>query len=533
MAPPPAAAAWGAARGAAWSRGDVVLGERGDRREGTDTRRRRRARARPSAGAEGAGGASAGRRRRPRPRRGALREVGRGGVRARVRFGDQPSACEPPGTSCSSMRPWRRHDVASNQVRGGQTTSASVGGRWPVPHRRARERLPAVEAHGARERVELPRPRARRLVLAMVSPVVEHVRQAVPHLARRAQDPRVIAVREHRAVAALAGARADHVVDVPRRRDQEPLHPVRQRAPVLGLDDQVQVRALHAQVHDPERLELQHRERRLADRQIHVARAQRADARHHARHDMHRLARAQLRPALVPLARPRPLRRSPGARALAAVGAEPHRGLDVSLAFPRHDHSIARPILISPFFIQTPSDVHPVKARALTGIMYISHPSTSQRPAPWTRAAAPLGARAACACSTASGRARSPPSPHPGSCRAPPSSPSSPAPLSPPCLRLPRLSLSLFPRGRSAPRRGRKRRRPRALAPPAPSSTASGGARVLLPRHCTVRFAFVSLRAPRHEASYVTIGRCTPAARASGTGTRSSKPVANTLPSSR
>ncbi|HEX8107071.1 MAG TPA: hypothetical protein VF516_05045 [Kofleriaceae bacterium] len=63
----------------------------------------------------------------------------------------------------------------------------------------------------------------------------------------------MIAIREHLATTAPRSI-PERGVDVPRRRDRETLHPACERSLVIGLDDQVDVRALQGDMHDPEPL---------------------------------------------------------------------------------------------------------------------------------------------------------------------------------------------------------------------------------------------------------------------------------------
>src|SRR5664279_310782 len=107
--------------------------------------------------------------------------------------------------------------------------------------------LPAVERERARERIDLPWLTHGLVDVGLVMPpIVEHVRQAVANLARRLENPRVVAICEHRAATALATTRADRSVELLCTRDSEYPHPGPQRLPVLGLDEQMDVIALDA-----------------------------------------------------------------------------------------------------------------------------------------------------------------------------------------------------------------------------------------------------------------------------------------------
>jgi hypothetical protein len=110
----------------------------------------------------------------------------------------------------------------------------------------------------------------------------------------------VIAIREHRASAARPRSiLADRRVEVLGGGDLESLHPRSQRALVLGLDEQVHVRALNAEVDDPEVLAPGGRQRGLPDRVIDAAATQVADRADRTQHDMHRIACVQVRPLFV------------------------------------------------------------------------------------------------------------------------------------------------------------------------------------------------------------------------------------------
>ena len=72
-------------------------------------------------------------------------------------------------------------------------------------------------------------------VLAMLAPIVGDIREDIADLPRRPEGHCMISVGEYLA------APADLGVQVPGAGDLEALHPARQRRPVVGLDDQVQV----------------------------------------------------------------------------------------------------------------------------------------------------------------------------------------------------------------------------------------------------------------------------------------------------
>ena len=96
----------------------------------------------------------------------------------------------------------------------------------------------------------------------------------MPRLPRRGDDLGVIAIREHRASAARPRSiLADRRVEVLGGGDLEALHPRRQRALVLGLDEQVHVRALDAEMDDAEVFAAERRDQRFANRAIRASRA--------------------------------------------------------------------------------------------------------------------------------------------------------------------------------------------------------------------------------------------------------------------
>jgi hypothetical protein len=85
----------------------------------------------------------------------------------------------------------------------------------------------------------------------------------MPRLRGRRDDLHVIAVVEHLASPPPL-ALPERPIDVLRGRDHEPLHTLRERCLVLGLDDHVHVIPLQADVHDPEPLAHRRCDRGLA-----------------------------------------------------------------------------------------------------------------------------------------------------------------------------------------------------------------------------------------------------------------------------
>jgi hypothetical protein len=111
----------------------------------------------------------------------------------------------------------------------------------------------------------------------------------------------VITIGKHLA-AAPARTLSERGVDVPRRRDCEALHPAGERHLVIGLDEQVNMRALQADVDDPEPLAQRRGDRGVAQRLVHRAPPQAPHLRRHPHHDVQRMVRLELRPRFMSLA---------------------------------------------------------------------------------------------------------------------------------------------------------------------------------------------------------------------------------------
>jgi hypothetical protein len=136
----------------------------------------------------------------------------------------------------------------------------------------------------------------------------------------------MITIGEHRAPPPRPGlALADRRVEVFRGRDLKPLHPRRQRALVIGLDEQVHVRALDAEVHDPEVLAPSGRERSFADRSVRESAAQISDRTDDPQDNMHRIPGRKLGPRLVRRARPTALGFAASAAPLTTARLEQHQ----------------------------------------------------------------------------------------------------------------------------------------------------------------------------------------------------------------
>ncbi|HMG54572.1 MAG TPA: hypothetical protein VK601_13840 [Kofleriaceae bacterium] len=141
----------------------------------------------------------------------------------------------------------------------------------------------------------------------------------------------MVAIGEHRAPPTRSGAAlADRCVEVLGGRDLKALHAMRERALVVGLDQQMDVGALDAEMNDPEVLAPRGDERRLAHRMVDAAAAQVADGAHHPQHDVHGIPRVEKRPLLVRRAGPQALRWPTGTAPLAAALLPQHQLLGLS-----------------------------------------------------------------------------------------------------------------------------------------------------------------------------------------------------------
>ena len=132
-------------------------------------------------------------------------------------------------------------------------------------------------------------------------------------------DLGVVAIREHGPPARWPGlALADRCVQVLGSGDLETLHPFRERPAVIGLDQQMDVVVLDAEVNDPEVVPTRGDQRRLANGLIGTPPTQSADGIDRAKNDVNRVPRVQIRslrmgePARAPLGgRPAPRRLPP------------------------------------------------------------------------------------------------------------------------------------------------------------------------------------------------------------------------------
>jgi len=128
-------------------------------------------------------------------------------------------------------------------------------------------------------------------------------------------------------------------VDVPRGRDHESLHPAGERCLVLGLDQQVHVVALQADMNDPEPFAQRRGDRGIAHRLVHRTPAQAADHRHDPHHDVQRMVRFECGSSIVPFPGPRALGLSSCSTPLAAAPEQLplNMSLPVLLRLRRHD----------------------------------------------------------------------------------------------------------------------------------------------------------------------------------------------------
>src|SRR5512132_4313039 len=121
------------------------------------------------------------------------------------------------------------------------------------------------------------------------------VDEAATNLLRRGHRAREVPVEEH-----LPRA-PNPTVDAAGDATGEALHAPREGRLVLGLDDEVQVIALHGVVHEPERL-TRGRGERAAEHRVELAIAQPRHVLQHAQDDVHRMMALVIAPQLVALA---------------------------------------------------------------------------------------------------------------------------------------------------------------------------------------------------------------------------------------
>jgi hypothetical protein len=120
--------------------------------------------------------------------------------------------------------------------------------------------------------------RSSHAILGVLAPVVHDIRQRVPRLSRTRDDHRMVAVGKHRSASPWSRpALADRHVQMLRRGDLEALHAPREGGLVLRLDQQVNMRALDTEMHDPEVSAPRGDARCLADRLIRLPAPQAAD----------------------------------------------------------------------------------------------------------------------------------------------------------------------------------------------------------------------------------------------------------------
>src|SRR4051812_37052842 len=93
----------------------------------------------------------------------------------------------------------------------------------------------------------------------MMSRVEEHISERVPRLPRRLQCPRVITIREH------LPSPPELTIDRARDPHAHPLCSTSKRAPILRLDDEMDVITLHRELVHAEPEPPLHRRERLAE----------------------------------------------------------------------------------------------------------------------------------------------------------------------------------------------------------------------------------------------------------------------------
>ena len=108
----------------------------------------------------------------------------------------------------------------------------------------------------------------------------------------------MIPIREH-ASSSTAAPVSQRRVHVASDRDLEALHATRERGLVLGLDEQMHVRALDADVDHANAFADRSHDRRVAYGLVQTAAPQAADGGHHAQRDVLRVASIDRRPRLV------------------------------------------------------------------------------------------------------------------------------------------------------------------------------------------------------------------------------------------
>ncbi len=116
----------------------------------------------------------------------------------------------------------------------------------------------------------------------MLVQVAQHIGQRAPHLRGRAEDVRVIPVGDDGAPS------LHHAVQLLGDAHREPLHTPRQRLRVLGLDDQVDVIALHRKLVEPKAKLLLAGDERLANGPKAPLAAQVPNLAPHTHRHMHR-----------------------------------------------------------------------------------------------------------------------------------------------------------------------------------------------------------------------------------------------------
>src|SRR5882672_150199 len=156
-------------------------------------------------------------------------------------------------------------------------------GEWTRAWFARADAAPAGEPAAGRTRVRRAAPECD----AVLGRVVQNLGERVPHFARSAQDPGVVAIREESAVP------LPESVESFRDADRERLDAARKLDAIAGFAHEVHVVALHRVVHEAEVLALAHRRERVYDDRVRAAAAQRRQPSGDFQRDVNREPRRQ------------------------------------------------------------------------------------------------------------------------------------------------------------------------------------------------------------------------------------------------
>src|SRR6266545_5739914 len=162
----------------------------------------------------------------------------------------------------------------------------------------------------------------------MLPIIVQHVMHGAPNLAGRAKDVRVVTVCEHPA------STVHQLVQALGQADAEALHALPEGRLVGGLDDEVDVIALHGELTNAHGEPVRSREDGLAEYGEAAPRAEVPDVREHPQGDLHGEGCAQDGTPSVGDPRLGPLGLATGTLAGTAPGTEDEAALGVSLGRP-------------------------------------------------------------------------------------------------------------------------------------------------------------------------------------------------------